>query len=87
MTLREINQICKWVREGGKLFLGRNYLGQQKLKVTYGPFGLFNKRFDVDEHIMGIIHQKISMQRLVKHKMRIAAKYPNRLRSQTQPFR
>jgi hypothetical protein len=83
MTLKDIDQICKWVRQGGKLFLGRNYLGQQKLKVIYGPFGLFNKRFDVDERIMAIIQQKINMQRLVKMKMRVAAKYPTRRRLQT----
>jgi hypothetical protein len=87
MTLTELNQICEWVRQGGKLYLGRNYLGQQKLKVAYGPFGIMTKRYNVDERIIGIIQQKVKIQRLVKRKLRVAAKYPAPLRSQTQHAR
>jgi hypothetical protein len=37
----------------------------------------------VDEHIMIIVQRKINIQRLVKHRLRVAARYPSRRRSQT----
>jgi hypothetical protein len=84
MTIEEINDLCAWVRKGGIFYIGRNYVGRQKIKVPYGPFGLFSKLYDVDERIMAIIRQKIEIQRLVKRKARLAIRYQAPLRSQTQ---
>jgi hypothetical protein len=45
MTDAEISRVCKLIYRGGKLYVGRDHAGRQKLKVIHGPFGLLTDRF------------------------------------------
>ena len=48
MTQHEFDKICRWLSEGGELFVKRTSLGTFRLKVVHGPMGLFAHRFEVD---------------------------------------
>ena len=45
MTEAEMEKACSLINRGGKLYVGRDHAGRQKLKITHGPFGLLTQRF------------------------------------------
>jgi hypothetical protein len=45
MTNAELNKVCRWINEGGKLMIGRDASGHQKIKIIHGPLGMFVHRF------------------------------------------
>lgn len=45
MTDAEMEKVCNLIQRGGKLFVGRDHVGRQKLKIVHGPFGLLTQRF------------------------------------------
>jgi hypothetical protein len=45
MTSAELNKVCRWINEGGKLMIGRDASGHQKIKIVHGPLGMFVHRF------------------------------------------
>jgi hypothetical protein len=45
MTEAEIEKVCSLIQRGGKLYVGRDHVGRQKLKIIHGPFGLLTQRF------------------------------------------
>jgi hypothetical protein len=49
MTDTELNKVCRWVSEGGKLLIGHDKYGKQKIKVFYGPLSVFSSRFDITD--------------------------------------
>lgn len=49
MTETELNKVCRWVAEGGKLLIGNDKYGKQKIKVFYGPLGIFSTRFEITD--------------------------------------
>jgi hypothetical protein len=50
MTEAELNKVCRWVNEGGKLLIGRDASGHQKIKVVHGPLGMFVHRFEIADN-------------------------------------
>jgi hypothetical protein len=49
MTSGEMQQVKKWLSNGGNLMIGRDPAGRQKIKITHGPFHVFTHRFSVTE--------------------------------------
>jgi hypothetical protein len=49
MTEVELRKVCRWINEGGKLFIGTDEQGQQKIKVVHGPLGMFVHRYVISE--------------------------------------
>jgi hypothetical protein len=49
MTTEEIYQVQKWVRNGAKLSVGRDYAGRQKIKISHGLLNIFTHRYSVTE--------------------------------------
>jgi hypothetical protein len=47
MTEVELRKVCRWVSEGGKLLIGRDASGHQKIKIMHGPMGIFVHRFAI----------------------------------------
>jgi hypothetical protein len=45
----ERDRVCKLVRNGAKMFVGRDHTGRQKIKLVKGPFGLFVERIECSE--------------------------------------
>ncbi len=52
MTVDEMNQVQRWIANGGKLLIGRDHSGRQKVKIVHGPLHVFTHRFSVtDEEV------------------------------------
>jgi hypothetical protein len=49
MTEVELRKVSRWIAEGGKLFIGTDDEGCQKIKVVHGPLGMFVHRFEIAE--------------------------------------
>ena len=47
MTEKEIIKVSNHIGSGGKLFVGHDYFGRRRVKITTGPFGVFTQRFEV----------------------------------------
>jgi hypothetical protein len=60
MSDKDINAICNLVKMNGRYSIGRNYKGSQKLKVPYGPFGIFAHRFKIDTLDLLLIRQELA---------------------------
>jgi hypothetical protein len=60
LTNSEIEQVCLWVKKGGKLSIGSNPTGARKVKVAHGLFGLFVDRFAAEETEIKILKQKLN---------------------------
>jgi hypothetical protein len=52
-------RICKIVKKGAKLLVGRDHSGRQKIKLVKGPFGLFVERFDCTEQDLNFIRNSL----------------------------
>jgi hypothetical protein len=50
MTDTELRKVCRWITEGGQLFIGTDNDGRQKIKIVHGPLGMFVHRYEIDEH-------------------------------------
>jgi hypothetical protein len=50
MTEVELRKVCRWINEGGKLFIGTDDDGRQKIKIVHGPLGMFVHRFEIAEN-------------------------------------
>jgi hypothetical protein len=48
MATENIKDISILMKMGAKMCFGMNYLGQQRLKLVYGPFGVFKRRYKLD---------------------------------------
>lgn len=66
MTEAEINWVCERVLKGGRLLIGRDPAGRQKLKVKHGPFGLFTERFICSEEDLHIVKSRLAARRFSK---------------------
>ncbi len=60
MTEEQIQHICKLVHNGGKLYVGREASGRQKLKIVRGPFGLLTERFHCTPEDLKSVRQHLS---------------------------
>ncbi len=49
MTDVELRKVGRWLTEGGKLFIGTDDQGSQKIKVVHGPLGMFVHRYEITE--------------------------------------
>ena len=49
MTDVELRKVGRWLTEGGKLFIGTDEQGSQKIKVVHGPLGMFVHRYEISE--------------------------------------
>lgn len=49
MTDVELRKVGRWLTEGGKLFIGIDDDGTQKIKIVHGPLGMFVHRFAITE--------------------------------------
>jgi hypothetical protein len=49
MTNTELSKVCRWIDEGGKLLIGRDSAGRQKIKIIHGPLGMFVHRFHITD--------------------------------------
>jgi hypothetical protein len=49
MTDVELRKVGRWLTEGGKLFIGTDEDGTQKIKVVHGPLGMFVHRYEINE--------------------------------------
>ena len=49
MTDVELRKVGRWLSEGGKLFIGFDEEGSQKIKVVHGPLGMFVHRYEITE--------------------------------------
>jgi hypothetical protein len=56
----ELNRICKSVKRGAKLLVGRDHTGRQKLKLVKGPFGLFVERLECSDSDLAFIRKSLS---------------------------
>lgn len=45
----EFRHVCQRISNGAKFRMGRNATGRVRLKLHTGPFGLFVKRFEINE--------------------------------------
>jgi hypothetical protein len=45
MTEVDYVEVCNLIAKGGKLYVGRDHAGRQKLKIVHGPFGLMTQRY------------------------------------------
>ena len=43
-----IEKIVKWQRAGARIMMRRNTVGNGRIKVVAGPFGVMTRRFDVN---------------------------------------
>ena len=49
MTEVELRKVGRWLSEGGKLFIGTDEQGSQKIKIVHGPLGMFVHRYEISE--------------------------------------
>ena len=49
MTDVELRKVGRWLTEGGKLFIGIDDDGTQKIKIVHGQLGMFVHRFAITE--------------------------------------
>ncbi len=62
MKTVEASEVVTMVKKGAKVFIGRNFSGQPKIKIVRGPFGLFVSRFNIDEQQCEILKTKLNQQ-------------------------
>lgn len=67
MTEVELRKVCRWITEGGKLLIGTDDYGRQKIKVTHGPLGMFVHRFEITEN------ELLALKELILEDMKSAA--------------
>lgn len=48
MKTVDASEVYKMVKNGAKLFIGKNASGLPKIKIVHGPFGLFVSRYNID---------------------------------------
>jgi hypothetical protein len=60
MKTVEASEVVTMVKNGAKLYIGRNAFGQPKIKIVRGPFGLFVSRFNIDEQQCEILKSKLN---------------------------
>jgi hypothetical protein len=60
MTEAEMQKVCSLIDRGGKLFVGRDHAGRQKLKVVHGPFGLLTQRFQCTLEDFQMLKQRLT---------------------------
>jgi hypothetical protein len=72
MNFDTINHICKLMREATSVRIRRGYFGSCSLKISYGPFGIVTKTFDVDHMTLSAVRNRVRLQRVVKRTMRPA---------------
>ncbi len=59
LSASERVRICRAVKKGAKLLIGRDHTGRQKLKLVDGPFGLFVERIECDEDDLSFIKKAL----------------------------
>ncbi len=67
MTDAELRKVCRWLSEGGQLFIGTDDDGCQKIKIIHGPLGMFVHRYEIDED------ELLTLKELILHDMKVAA--------------
>jgi hypothetical protein len=80
VTQSEILKICKMVNNGARLLVGRDYVGNARLKVVRGPFGLFVSRYVCNtedlvklQASLARMHEKKSGSKFVKRELKTRA--------------
>ena len=48
MNTQQLDQVLSDVKRGGKILFGRDQYGRSKVKIKYGPFNLFTRRYTLD---------------------------------------
>jgi hypothetical protein len=60
MTDVELRKVCRWINDGGNLFITTDSDNNQHLKVIHGPLGMFVHRFAVDENDLVNLRNKLA---------------------------
>jgi hypothetical protein len=60
MTESELVEVCNLINRGGKLYVGRDHAGRQKLKIVHGPFGLMTHRYRCSYEEFEHLKQRLS---------------------------
>jgi hypothetical protein len=60
MKTVEASEVVAMVKNGAKVFIGRSFTGQPKIKIVRGPFGLFVSRFNIDDQQCEILKAKLN---------------------------
>jgi hypothetical protein len=60
MKTVEASEVVTMVKKGAKVFIGRNFTGQPKIKIVRGPLGLFVSRFNIDEQQCELLKTKLN---------------------------
>ena len=60
MTSIEFESVLQNIADGTQFTLGRNAAGRVRLKVYSGPFGMFVKRYGVDDTQLQLLRSALS---------------------------
>ena len=60
MTSNEFDSVLQSIVGGTRFTLGRNAVGRVRLKLYSGPFGIFAKRYGVDETQLQLLRNALS---------------------------
>jgi hypothetical protein len=63
----DIDRVCKAVKRGARMYIGRDFTGRQKLKIVRGPFGLFVRRYECSEEDLTAIRGHLSTTSKKQH--------------------
>lgn len=61
MIESDFRLVCRRIGMGAKFRLGRNPAGRLKLKLRCGPFGVFVKRFDINDDDLKKLRTALSL--------------------------
>jgi hypothetical protein len=61
MTVDDMRQVQKWVANGGKLLIGRDHAGRQKIKVIHGPLHMFTHRYSADQEQIETLKKMLNL--------------------------
>ncbi len=60
MRESEFQLVCRQIWRGAKYNLGRNAAGRLRLKIYSGPFGLFVKRYSIDQEELEVLRNTLA---------------------------
>jgi hypothetical protein len=62
MSEMQLAWICQLVNHGAKIYIGSDYMGNRKIKVVRGPFGLLTKRFSCNDGDVDRLRRKLAQR-------------------------
>ena len=71
---RELVDLVKHnIAKGNRILIGRNYLGQSKIKIKVSPFGLISRRYTANPVTLEAIRQEIQLLRQLSRTGRLSS--------------